>query len=300
MSNVWEELRHVICCPEDGEQLSFSGSEYGCRACSSRFPVLFGRIADLRPRSPQLISFKANAPFARDYAHAFHQQLQWSSGQPAWGATETVSAGWARRREREVRHIQRALKEHGNGTLHNFCDISAGAGYYTLAYVRSFPLILHCDLSCDSLLYASQKAEMLGIDNVAFLRIDYLQPPFAGRLDCAICMDSLERGTDHERMLLKAIRRSLRPGGIGIVDFHNWWHNPLRRLGLLPQNFGVNSSYTRAEAEALLLSCGITEFKYVPFYQEFEGTHRENKIGKAVLPPTRHVFFFEEQQSSTY
>jgi SAM-dependent methyltransferase len=297
MSNLWEELCRIICCPEDGEQLAFSGSGYSCRACSGWFPILFGRIADLRPRSPRSIPRNTNSEFDHDYSDAFHHQLQWSEHARAWGATELVSARWARRREREVRHIQLVLKEQSYSSLYTFCDVSAGAGYYTLASVDSFPLVLHCDLSCDSLVYAAHKAEKLGVDNMAFIRLDYLQPPFAGRLDCVICMDSLERGEDHERMLLRAIRRSLRPSGIGVVDFHNWWHNPLRRLGFLPENFGLNRSYSRSEAEALLRSCGIRKFKYIPFYQECDPTGKRSRIVKAVLPPTRHVFFFEETQS---
>jgi hypothetical protein len=105
-------------------------------------------------------------------------------------------------------------------------------------------------------------------------------------------MDTLERGEHHERMLLEAIRRSLRPSGIGLVDFHNWWHNPLRRLRLLPQNFGLNRSYSRKQAEALLRSCGIAKSRYAPFYQEFEGIGIPTRMAQALLPPTRHVFSF--------
>jgi SAM-dependent methyltransferase len=291
---IWEELRKILCCPEDGGQLEFSGSEYSCRACSRQFPILAGEILDLRPRLPQVVPSDTNSRFAEDYAKIFHRAFDGNSEAVAWGATEVVPPGWVRKRERQVRLIQRLLKEQGDGTLHTFCDFSAGAGYYTLQWTPSFRLVLHCDLSCDSLLYASRKAEKLGIDNIVFLRIDYLRPPFAAKLDCVICMDSLERGEGHERMLLGAIQRSLRPGGIGVVDFHNWWHNPLRRLGLLPENFGLNRSYTRREVEALLRSRGIRKFRYAPFYQEIDANGVASKMARAMLPATRHVFLFEE------
>jgi len=298
MSKPWEKLRCVLCCPEDSEPLEFCGAEYRCAACARRFPIQFGCIADLRPRSPQTIECATNPQFARDYEVAFHRPLQGRNEALAWGAKEAVPLGWARKRERQVRHVQRMLEEEGS-TVHTFCDFSAGAGYYTLALAPFFPVVLHCDLSCDSLLYASQKAEKMGIRNVAFLRIDYLRPPFVGKLDCAICMDSLERGEDHERRLLTAILRSLKPGGIGVVDFHNWWHNPARRLGLLPQNFGLNRSYTRREAEGLLRSCGVGEFRYLPFYQEFEPDGVASRMAQVVLPPTRHLFLFKERRGDS-
>ncbi|HTA57268.1 MAG TPA: class I SAM-dependent methyltransferase [Candidatus Baltobacteraceae bacterium] len=296
MVRLWEELCEIICCPEDREGLDFRGSEYFCRSCSGRYPIVSGRIVDLRPRSPQSIPGGTNPEFARDYLDVFHGPLEQSGEALAWGATEVVPPRWARLREREVRHVLRILEEKGSA-LHTFCDFSAGAGYYTLSYARAFPLVLHCDLSADSLFYASQRSEKLGMNNIVFLRIDYLRPPFDGQLDCAICMDSLERGEGHERMLLGAIHKSLRPGGVGVVDFHNWWHNPLRRLGLLPQNFGNNRSYSHREAEALLSSSGITNFRYHPFHQEFEENGVTSRIARVLLPSTRHLFFFTQTGS---
>lgn len=292
-SDVWQELRGALSCPESGEPLNFSGLGFSCPGCSREFGIQPGAIADLRPRSPRSIRKNFNPQFVHDYQEIFHRPMQQNAEAVAWGAAESVSPRWARRRERQVWHVQKILEAYAGG-LRNFCDFSAGAGYYTLAYARAFPVVLHCDLSCESLLYASHKAQSLGIENIAFLRIDYLQPPFAGQLDCAICMDTLERGEEHERLLLGALRRSLRPGGIGVVDFHNWWHNPARRLGLLPQNFGNNRSYTRRETEALLHSCGIREFRYLPFHQEIDETGGASSMARAFLPPTRHVYVFQE------
>jgi len=294
MSKLWEELRHILCCPDDRKQLCFSGSEYSCQACGGRFPILLGRIADLRPRSPQPIEGDANLQFSRDYEDAFRRSCGSHNEARAWGAPEEMPRRWVRKRERQVRYTESILRTVNGNVLRTFCDFSAGAGYYTLGLARSFPLVLHCDLSCDSLFYASRKADKLGLDNVAFLRIDYLQPPFVGQLDCAICMDSLERGEGHERMLLGAIRRSLRPGGVGVVDFHNWWHNPLRRLGILRQNFGRNCSYTRRQAEGLLLLSGLRNFMYFPFLQEFEPGALVGRMAGFLMPPTRHLFLFEQ------
>lgn len=70
-------------------------------------------------------------------------------------------------------------------------------------------------------------------------------------------------------MLLRKILESLAPGGRAVVAFHNCWHNPLRRVGFLKQNFADNKSYTRSEAERILRCSGVQEFHYQPFYQEF-------------------------------
>lgn len=290
----WEALSSILFCPNDKQSLHFLGDGYFCRSCSRRFPVLFERIVDLRPQSPLPLPSGTNSEFAADYIESFHDPspCPWNDNALGFGATEVISPRDVRRKKRQVLHIQSVLREKGK-TAHVFCDFSAGAGYYTLECARSFPLVLHCDLSCDSLMYASRKAEKLGIDNIAFLRIDYLQPPFFESLDSIICMDSLERGEGHEKMLLTALRRSLRRTGIALVDFHNWWHNPLRRLGLLPENYRCNRSYGRREAEALVRSCGIRTPQYLPFYQEFEPTGLQAQLCKPFLPATRHVFLLK-------
>jgi len=62
------------------------------------------------------------------------------------------------------------------------------------------------------------------------------------------------------------------------VDFHNWWHNPLRRVGLLPDNFSGNKSYTRKELRSLLESSGVGPFQTRPFVQELDPLHAPGKF----------------------
>lgn len=293
----WRELGNMLCCPNDQGPLDFSSLEYRCTLCSACFPILFEHIADLRPQSPMQLPLETNPEFAAGYVDLFHRTCEWNSNALGFGAREVIPSYLARRKEREVLHVQKVLQAQDEIGLRTFCDFSAGAGYYTLGLASSFPLVLHCDLSCDSLLYALLKAQKLGIDNIAFLRIDYLRPPFASTLDCVICMDSLERGEGHERMLLNAIRESLRSDGMGVIDFHNWWHNPLRRLGLLPENYRLNRSYSRCEAESLVRCCGVKNLQYWPFHQEFEPDDSKRRVAKTMVPPTRHVFLFKKTRS---
>src|SRR5262249_47574822 len=139
-----------------------------------------------------------------------------------------------------------------------FCDLSAGAGHTTFAAAREFRLVFHCDLSVAAVRYASAAAKRTGVNNLVVVRADYFRPPFRDSVQRMTCLDSLIRGPWHELRLLASIRQALAPSGAAVVDFHNWWHNPLRRMGLLPQNFGENRSYTRREVLSLLAQAGIT------------------------------------------
>jgi SAM-dependent methyltransferase len=143
-----------------------------------------------------------------------------------------------------------------------------------------------------NLSYARRKARALGIRNILFIRADYFAPPFQGSLDRLLCLDTLIRGEGHDFALLTAIANSLKPTGCAIVDFHNWWHNPLRRLGLLPENFSNNRSYGRAEAENLLRAAGIEEFSLIPFLQEFDADSATGRQLARIVPPTRLVYRF--------
>src|SRR5262249_38686282 len=153
-----------------------------------------------------------------------------------------------------------------------------------------FRQVLHCDLSVDSLNYAAAKARAIGIHNVTFLRIDYLRPPFRGCLQRILCCDTLIRGLDHDQRLLSSIRNSLRSDGVALVDFHNWWHNPLRRVALLPQNFGDNVSYRREQVERLLKRQRIVKLDALGFHQELSAAGPWIRPLGRILPATRLVY----------
>jgi hypothetical protein len=88
---------------------------------------------------------------------------------------------------------------------------------------------------------------------------------------------------------LGAIVRCLKPGGHAVVDFHNWWHNPLRRLRVLRDNFLDNTSYTRGELGRLLASTGIQQFEIKPFVQEVDPGQPAGKFFIRLIPPTRFM-----------
>jgi len=122
-----------------------------------------------------------------------------------------------------------------------------------------------------------------------FLRIDYVRAPFDGSLDVVLCLDTLIRGAVHERLLLAAIRKSLARGACAIIDFHNWWHNPIRALGWHAARFR-GRSYSQKQAKHLLRACGIEDSKLHRFHQEFDSTRGLPSSASRVVPATRLIY----------
>jgi SAM-dependent methyltransferase len=224
------------------------------------------------------------------YEAEFKQPFRYREQAVAWGARETVPARWARIRDREVSFVLRLLDAQPRSSV--LCDISGGAGYYTLKYARHFRMVLHCDLSMASLSYVHRKATELGLTNIYFLRIDYFNPPFLASLPGLICIDTLIRGPAHERLVLRQLTRSLIASGQAVVDFHNWWHNPVRKIGLLPDHFHHNRSYTKTEVAHLLRQAEIGSADYFPFHQEVDPQRPATELLRYLVPPTRLVYRF--------
>jgi SAM-dependent methyltransferase len=284
-------LSGLLCCPDDGEALMCAGPRIDCDACGRNFPVHEDGVIELLPRRAAKLSDDENGAYWQGYFEEFRKPYRANPDAIAWGAPEAHTGKWMRKRLRQVEALRPLVVEGGPGRDHVFCDIAAGAGNYTLSYARHFKSVLHCDLSVDNLNYAVRKARNLGIENIFFLRMDYFSPPFYKSLDRVVCLDTLIRGERHEIALLSAIERSLRPEGRAVVDFHNWWHNPLRRIGLLPENFAGNRSYRRKDAERLLRTAGLSRFGRFPVHQEFEHAGRRRLLSYA-LPSTRLVYRF--------
>jgi SAM-dependent methyltransferase len=284
-----EALRSVLRCPDDGSELRLSGLVLECFGCGRCYPVLAENVVELLPSSGALTG--AGSAYGRDYAAARAAPFEWREDTLAWGAPESFPSKWVERKHRQVAAVERLIPA-GAFARDLFCDFSAGAGYYTLEYAKAWRYVIHCDLSVDSLTYARRKAASRGLRNILFLRMDYLRPAFRRSLECVACLDSLIRGKNHERLLLRAIRGSLAPGGSAVVDFHNWWHNPIRRLGLLRNNFGGNRSYREREIRGLLASAGISGFERFAFHQELSPDCPGGGVVRTLLPPTRWMYRF--------
>jgi SAM-dependent methyltransferase len=284
-----QTLLPILSCPDDGGSLRRDGGSLQCTACERRFPVLASNLVELLPSDGALQP--DGSPYAAEYVAERNRGFHFREDAVAWGAPEYRTDEWVERKYRQVAAVRSLLLDgaEAGGVI---CDFSAGAGYYTFSYAPEWRHVVHCDLSVDALNYAHSKAERMGLRNILFVRMDYLRPPFHGSLDRVVCLDSLIRGESHEKHLLRTIQRALRPGGAAVVDFHNWWHNPIRRLGLLRNNFGENRSYAGSEVRRLLDEAGVVGPEYRPFHQETARSEVLRLLLRRVLPPTRLVYRF--------
>jgi SAM-dependent methyltransferase len=298
-STDFSRLSGLLSCPDDGMPLACAPSSIECEICGRHFPISGDGVVELLPRSPADVSLtiEGNKSYWEEYQREFHQLYREDHNAIAWGAPEISSPSWLQKRMRQVSTVRPLIVDPALSEEQILCDITAGAGNYTFSYAPFFKAVLHCDLSVDNLNYAVRKARRIGIQNMFFLRIDYFSPPFQRSLDRIICFDTLIRGEEHEVLLLDSISKSLKPRGKAVVDFHNWWHNPLRRLGMLPQNFGENRSYRRTIAERLLHMAGILNFESFAFRQEVNGTGKRQDFLSFALPATRLLYRFNGKQA---
>ncbi len=274
-----------LCCPLDhGALVRSKDSFLACTTCHRTYPLLGDSFIELLPPAPVTMP-PGNPSYKMAYQTLFNQPFRHFSGARAWGRLDQATPRWAVNRQRQIDFIKKHL-----APAPMICDISAGAGNYTFDFAKHFDLVLHCDLSATNLSDVHARMKRQGISNIVLIRCDYLRLPFQQSLPQIICMDTLIRGKAHEASLLKNLAEALCPGGTALVDFHNWWHNPLRRLGVLKENF--DTSHTRRGAEAILTEAGIPNRLFLPFYQEVDPSYsrRTATLIKTVLPPTRLVY----------
>jgi SAM-dependent methyltransferase len=298
MASSLAAISQLLSCPDDASPLRLSGSHLFCSSCSRLFPLHADNLAEILPRRPHEFPGSANPTYSEGYLQAFNQPYAASQTSLAWGAEESVSKSWAQKRRRQVAAVQKLITEEPRRGESILCDIAAGAGYYTFAYARCFEVVIHCDLSVENLSYSWRKARELHIDNIVFLRTDYFSLPFQQSLDRIVCLDTLIRGEEHDSVVLGSIARSLKPGGSAVVDFHNWWHNPIRRLGMLRDNFCGNKSYKRSELGKLFGDSGIHEFEIKPFVQEVDADGLTGRLLTRLIPPTRFMVRVPQQNAS--
>jgi SAM-dependent methyltransferase len=292
MSDPILALAGRMACPDDHSSLHRTPEAFECEICDRTFPILRNTFVELLPTRAAEINSSVSSSYRQNYLSKFTSKFTWEPNALPFGAAEAASASWIRKRYRQVEHVLPLIANGENTSNLLLCDFSGGPGHHTLTYSANFMAVIHCDLSVDSIDYAKQKAESLSLNNLIFARMDYLSPPFHKSCDRIICFDTLIRGESHDRALLQAIHQSLRPDGFAVVDFHNWWHNPIRRLGLLPENFHNNRSYSKREADNLLRSAGIHSFEYFPFHQELAPEKGTSGLLAGILPPTRHIYRF--------
>ena len=208
---------------------------------------------------------------------------------PSWSIDADPDARLFAYKRRQVKQAGALIAE-DRPELDVVADFSAGPGYYTLEFAKQWRYVIHCDLCAGSIARARRAAREAGIGNIFYLRMDYLRPAFHYSAPRIICLDTLIRGREHERALAASIHQSLAPDGAALIDFHNWWHNPLRRAGFLPDNFTHNRSYALRELPPLLAAAGISSYETIPFHQELDPASGLYSLLARLLPPTRWMY----------
>jgi len=283
------QISEYLCCPDDGGRFAGLRDRLRCNSCNRLFPLYENNVFDFLPTKPVAVDdLNASERYVKEYSLEFSRPFRLRDDARAWGAPENVPRIWSQHRERHAREVLQFLGSGYPPSKGVFCDLSAGSGYCTFEASREYDFVFHCDLSLDSLGYAIAKAKRLRIENIVFIRADYFQLPFRGTISRLTCLDTLIRGSRHELKLLESIGRALSPDGAAVLDFHNWWHNPVRRLGLRPDNFKGNRSYTRRELSKLLADAGIPRFEIQAFIQE-SGPSRFWEFFSPLIPPTRFL-----------
>jgi SAM-dependent methyltransferase len=284
------EIARCLVCPDEGASLAPGSAGLRCLSCSRIFPFRKPNLLEILP-SKQVAISTSEVPFEYESAYTQAYSGAWESSDDAlpFGASETSSAKMMTRREHHTEEVFRLLREAPGDANGVFCDLSAGAGHTTFVAAQHSRLVFHCDLSAAAVRYASAKATRMGLDNMVIVHADYFRPPFRNSIQQLTCLDTLIRGPWHEERLLASIRQSLASGGSAVVDFHNWWHNPLRRLGLLRQNFGENRSYSKREVLRLLKQAGFDDFAIRGFIQEADPHGLSAKVLRRLVPATRFM-----------
>ncbi|MDO9084684.1 MAG: hypothetical protein Q7U53_00645 [Anaerolineaceae bacterium] len=285
-----EIINHrLLICPDDNTEIIFENDKLLCPSCGRYFEIIDHKIINMLPKEPSNFMVQQNKSYYEGYIKEFIKPFQLNENSFAWGAPEIVPEGWKKKRFREVSLLKELLNFKWKGDRIYLCDFSGGAGYYTLSYSDLFSCVLHCDLSIDSLSYTYLKSKLLGIENILFIRMDYFSP-CVKNMDTSICLDTLIRGKEHETFLLTKLIKSIQTNGQVIVDFHNYFHNPLRRLGLLKENFSNNKSYTRKEIIDFLSSNFQYQYQLEPFIQEISQKNIfNNTIIRFLFPATRYL-----------
>lgn len=280
----------VIRCPGEGSPLDWMETECRCVQCSARYPVLADALLDMRPAKPLELGGGASPEYREAYYRLFAEHFTLDPDAKAWGATETNPDKWVAQKRDHANEMCRALVSVRSSDLGVVADISAGAGYAVRQLTRQFETVINCDLSTKDLNYSIAWAERNAVGNIAFVRVDCFQPPFQDSLGALVCLDTLIYGREQMECALKGIHTALHSDGRALVDFHNWWHNPLRCLGLMRRKFPSGGSLGKSEAKQILQSCKLAVVRDVPWQGEWVDTPVLRRTLRRFIPSTRHGF----------
>lgn len=220
-----------------------------CTSCARKFGIE-GNLIDLRPRSVVQISKQNEVAIEYDeiYQNLVNSGSLGKDRAPFGLISKSVSPGFFKETISFLRkRISKDLV---------VCDVGAGSGDYSVELARSCKFMFHCDLDLEGISLAQKNAEEKGLDNILFLRCNYFRLPFLPHvLDLAYTIDVLERGEEHDKVLLQEIVHVLKNDGLLCFDCHS---KERTRLTRVPSS---SNRYFKEEVQTLVnnFSLKLTE-----------------------------------------
>lgn len=143
-------------------------------------------------------------------------------------------------------------------------EVGCSFGQMTFLLTERFGHVTAVDLSPDALDLTRRRAARYNVANVAFHEADaeHLAALPDGAFDGAFSFSVLRYVPDPEQAL-RAIHRTLRPGGVAVVDFPNKycpWFGPVKLLLRLRPHIH-DHLYSAREAAALMTRAGFVDVR---------------------------------------
>ena len=278
--NILKELLPLLFCPDDRGNLYYLNDEsLKCNKCGRKFRVYNNNFVELLPSAQYKRQRNKDKyhyiidNYWSEYYKFFNEKFNWNDKAIAWGAFEITPERYKIRKQKEIQIINELTRNCGG----IFCDVSAGAGLFTLPYSKEFDIVINCDLSVDNLNYVHKKAIDQKINNILFIRCDHLSLPLKPEsINLVISVDTLIYGSDHDLKLLSEIERILDSSGCAVVDFSNKFHK-------IPLIKRPCYRYRAYEIKKVLKKIGLQKFMFVRFVQENLGFFNR------LIPATRFV-----------
>lgn len=278
--NLIDYSLQFLACPNCLKSITKNEKTLHCSSCNSDFPILDENIIDLV--SNDSFDFITNAT---SEIYSEYSDLR-SLGHP----TEEKARLWGLESKYGISGFVSTLRNKILSMLEDeiICDIGAGVGNYSLFFANHAKLVFHCDLDLEAILSAAKEAKKQKINNILFIRCDYLYLPFrSNSLHCITSIDVLEKGYEHDSKLIEQISQKLIPNGKYIIDFHSKERTKLTKA---PKT----DRYSKEELITLINSHNLSITKifgmgYLPTIRNFSRGFYSifNTLCKLFFPPAR-------------
>lgn len=274
----------IFRCPDCLSHLKINKNDLVCSGCKRVFKVYCDICVDLMPKTKKIFKEEpyVRTRFIETYNKLFNEELIWNEITNPWGL-EVPQTYIHKLSKHKIMIYNLIPTSVGTGI-----DISAGSGRFSWDIAKKAKLFIFNDISCDSVVYLTNKVINEGIKNVLVVRSDYFLSPFKENIfNLCLCQDTLIYGLENDMSLLKTIFNILQKNGAAVVDFSNKYH---RGFWHKPYAYG----YSYREMSKMLESIGFSIKDYIPLYYELSKDLEEktllSKLLKLILPPTRYIF----------